>query len=168
MAINTHDHVANRDKLKEVQNYSQAFELVKCAVSDVFNIRRAGLSLILQGMPSSLGAYHILGSNVIVVNRFILELIKNTGKSIEEYNSYLFTVLGHEYLHSFGILEEYKVRNMVLELCKSFFGEDHPTNLLAKDPVGLFPQIRQVSSDKFENRFEIIKEFDKCNQYYIQ
>ncbi|MGB8449204.1 MAG: hypothetical protein WCE25_05765, partial [Nitrososphaeraceae archaeon] len=71
----------------------------------VFDMRRAGLSLILQGMPSGLGAYHILGSNVIVLNRFVLEIIKNTGRSIEEYNSYLFTVLAHEYIHSFGILE---------------------------------------------------------------
>ena len=57
---------------------------------------------------------------------------------------------------------------MILEICKNFFGEDHPTNLLAKDPVSLFPQLRHISSDKFENRFEIVKEFDKSNQYYIQ
>ena len=168
MAISSQEHIANRDKLLEVRNYNQAFELVKYAVSAVFDMRRAGLSLILQGMPSGLGAYHILGSNVIAVNRFVLDIIKNTGRSIEEYNSYLFTVLAHEYLHSFGILEEYTVRKMILELCKNFFGEDHPTNLLAKDPVSLFPQLRRVSNDKFENRFEIVKEFDKSNQYYIQ
>jgi len=168
VAINSREHVINRDKLLEVENYNQTFELVKYAVSAVFDMRRAGLSLILQGMPSGLGAYHILGSNVIVLNRFVLEIIKNTGRSIEEYNSYLFTVLAHEYLHSFGILEESTVRKMILELCKNFFGEDHPTNLLAKDPVSLFPQLRHIFSDKFENRFEIVKEFDKSNQYYIQ
>ena len=98
----------------------------------------------------------------------MLEIIRNTGRFIEEYNSYLFTVLAHKYLHSFGILEEYTVRKMILELCKNFFGEDHPANLLAKDLVSLFPQLRHVSNDKFENRFEIVKEFDKSNQYYIQ
>ena len=168
MVFSSREHILNRDKLLEVKNYDQTFELVKYAVSAVFDMRRAGLSLILQGMPSGLGAYHILGSNVIVLNRFVLEIIKNTGRTIEEYNSYLFTVLAHEYLHSFGILEEYTVRKMVLELCKNFFGENHPTNLLAKDPVSLFPQLRHVSGNKFENRFEIVKEFDKGNQYYIQ
>ncbi|MGA7009447.1 MAG: hypothetical protein WB612_06870, partial [Nitrososphaeraceae archaeon] len=71
MAINSREHVINRDKLLEVENYNQTFELVKHAVSAVFDMRRAGLSLILQGMPSGLGAYHILGSNVIVLNRFV-------------------------------------------------------------------------------------------------
>jgi hypothetical protein len=119
-------------------------------------------------MPTSLGAYHILGSNIIVVNKFVLDGIKKTAKNIEEYNSYLFMVLAHEYLHSFGIVEEFTVRKMTLELCKNFFGVEHSTYLLAKDPLILFPQLRLMPRNRFDNRFEIVKEFDKSNQSYIQ
>jgi hypothetical protein len=162
------DHITNRSKLIEVKDYDQAFELVKFAVSAIFDMRRAGLSLILQGMPTSLGAYHILGSNIIVVNKFVLDGIRSLAKSIEEYNSYLFMVLAHEYLHSFGIVDEYKVRKMILDLCKKFFGEEHPAYMLAKDPLVLFPQLRRMPNNIFDNKFEIIKEFDKSNQSYIQ
>ena len=158
----------NRNRLIEVKDYNQAFELVKSAISIVFDMRRAGLSLILQGMPTSLGAYHILGSNIIVVNKFVLDGIKEIAKTIEEYNSYLFMVLAHEYLHSFGIVEEFTVRKMTMELCESFFGLEHPTYLLAKDPLILFPQLRFMPRNKFDNRFEIVKDFDKSNQSYIQ
>ena len=42
-------------------------------------------------------------------------------KSPEEYNSYLFMVLAHEYLHSFGIVDELQIRNLIY-LCKSLLG----------------------------------------------
>jgi hypothetical protein len=162
------NHTVNRNKLMQVKDYNQAFELVKFAISTIFDMRRAGLSLILQGMPTSLGAYHILGSNVIVVNKFVIDGIKSTAKTTEEYNSYLFMVLAHEYLHSFGIVEELRVRKMTLELCEIFFGVDHPTYLLAKDPLVLFPQLRSMPKSSFDKTFEIVKEFDKSNQNYIQ
>jgi len=57
------------EKILKMKNFNDAFELVKLAVNSKFNMHRAGLSLILQGLPSRIGAYHILGSNVIVVNR---------------------------------------------------------------------------------------------------
>ena len=161
-----------RKKLDEVKNFEEAFELVKYAVSLIFDMRRAGLSLILQGMPTSLGAYHVLGSNVIAMNSSLLSLIKRFSKSNEDYNSYLFMVLAHEYLHSFGILSEEKVRQMTVELCRKFFGEQHPSAYLAINPLGLFPQILQSrdlhGKTGFESSFEIVKNFDKTNQTYIQ
>lgn len=136
------DQITNKVKLIEVKDYNQTFELVRFAVSAVFDMRRAGLSLILQGMPTSLGAYHILGSNIIVVNKFILDGIRRLAKSVEEYNSYLFTVLAHEYLHSFGIIDEYEVRKMTLDLCKSFFGGNRANGsciYTCKGPISSVP-----------------------------
>ncbi|MGB6627142.1 MAG: hypothetical protein WBE61_03315, partial [Nitrososphaeraceae archaeon] len=100
-----------REQILKLKDFNEAYELVKLTVNTKFNMQRAGLSLILQGLPSRIGAYHILGSNVIVVNRTILDIIRQH-KSIEEYNSYLFMVLAHEYLHSFGIVDEFRVRQM--------------------------------------------------------
>jgi hypothetical protein len=151
-----------------LKDFNEAFELVKLAVSAKFNMHRAGLSLILQGLPSRIGAYHILGSNVIVVNRTILDIIRQH-KSIEEYNSYLFMVLAHEYLHSFGIVDEFRVRQMAYDLCSSLLGNEHPASIMTKeDPSALFPELTLLRQNKFDEHFEVVKNFDTAGQSYIQ
>ena len=139
-------------------------------------MHRAGLSLVLQGLPTNLGAYHVLGSNMIILNRRILDIIRKR-KSGEEYNSYLFMVLTHEYLHSFGIVEELQVRNMTYDLCRSMLGEDHVACKMARyQPWAVFPELNlyqnstdstNISNDSFEKTFEVVKNFDKATQSYI-
>lgn len=156
------------ERILKIKDFNEAFELVKLAVNSKFNMHRAGLSLILQGLPSRIGAYHILGSNIIVVNRTILNMIQQH-KSIEEYNSYLFMLLAHEYLHSFGIIDELEVRQMTYDLCSSFLGIDHPASMMAKgDPSTLFPELTLLKADRFDEQFEVIKNFDKTTQAHIQ
>jgi hypothetical protein len=155
-------------RLTKLKDFNEAFELVKDAVNAKFNMHRAGLSLILQRMPTNLGAYHILGSNVIVMNKLILNIIKEF-KSSAEYNSYLFMVLSHEYLHSFGIVDEFQVRNMTYDLSVSLFGKGHMISQMAKeDPSSIFPELNLLRQHIFERNFEIIENFDRTNQYYIQ
>ena len=140
-------------------------------------MHRAGLSLILQGLPNNLGAYHILGSNMIILNRRILDKIRQ-GKSTEGYNSYLFMVLAHEYIHSFGIVDEIEVRNMTYDLCKYLLGEDHIASIMARyQPWAVFPELNinennntdsnNITSNSFEKNFEIVRNFDKTTQSYI-
>jgi len=81
-----------QSKLLSVKNFNDVFELVKSAVDAKFKMHRAGLSLVLQVLPTQLGAYHILGSNMIIMNKRILDIIKSK-KSLLEYNAYLFMVL---------------------------------------------------------------------------
>jgi hypothetical protein len=153
-------------KVLKLRDFDDAFELVKFAVEEKFKMHRAGLSLVLQGLPGSLGAYHVLGSNMIIVNRRILNLIKDI-KTTVEYNSFLFTVLTHEYLHSFGITDEFRVRNMTHEICKSLLGDGHPATLMARyEPWSVFPELRSLQNS-FDHRFELIKEFDKGSHSYI-
>lgn len=129
-------------------------------------MHRAGLCLVLQGLPGSLGAYHVLGSNMIIVNKRILNLIKGI-KTKVEYNSFLFTVLTHEYLHSFGIIDEFRVRNMTHEICRSLLGEGHPATVMARyEPWSIFPELGSLQNN-FDHKFELIKEFDKSSQSYI-
>jgi hypothetical protein len=155
-------------RLTKLKDFNEAFELVKDAVNAKFDMHRAGLSLILQRMPTNLGAYHILGSNVIVMNKLILNIIKEF-KSSAEYNSYLFMVLSHEYLHSFGIVDEFQVRNMTYDLSVSLFGKGHMISQMAKeDPSSIFPELNLLRQHIFERNFEIIENFDRTNQYYIQ
>ena len=156
-----------RIKLSKVKDFNETFELVKSAVDAKFKMHRAGLSLVLQVLPTQLGAYHMLGSNMIIMNKRILDIIK-LRKSLLEYNAYLFMVLCHEYFHSFGIIDEKQVRIMTYDLCQSLLGDDHPSALMARyEPWKVFPELQLYQTNKFENRFEIIKNFDKTTQSYI-
>jgi hypothetical protein len=156
-----------QSKLFLVKDFNETFELVKSAVDAKFKMHRAGLSLILQVLPTQLGAYHVMGSNMIILNKRILDIIKSK-KSLLEYNSYLFMVLCHEYLHSFGIMDEVQVRRMTYTLCQSLLGEEHSASLMARDqPWKVFPELQLDHTNKFGNTFEIIKNFDKTTQSYI-
>ena len=157
-----------RDKIFYLSDFNEAFELVKFTVESRFKMHRAGLSLILQGLPTILGAYHVIGSNLIIVNKRILNIIKNY-KSQEEYNSYLFMVLTHEYLHSLGVIDELQVRKMTYDLISSLVGEDHIAARMARyQPWDLFPELRYFQNNSFEQKFEIIKNFDNTTQSYIR
>ncbi len=156
-----------QDRLLQVKDFNETFELVKSAVDSKFKMHRAGLSLILQVLPTQLGAYHVLGSNMIIMNKRILSIIKSK-KSLLDYNSYLFMVLCHEYLHSFGIMDEIQVRRMTYDLCQSLLGKDHCASMMAKyQPWDVFPELKLYQTNNFEPNFEIIKNFDKTTQSYI-
>jgi hypothetical protein len=166
--ITTEDKINNNDKLRNLKDFDEVFEFVKYSVNIIYEMKRAGLSLMLHKMPTRVGAYHVLGSNVIAINSILLGLVREYSASNLEYNSYLFTVLLHEYLHSFGILEEHKVRQMCLDLCEKFFGQKYMVTAIAKDPLKIFPQLGSVNYGRFENEYKLIKNFDNSNQTYIQ
>lgn len=165
----TAQHVQFREKVASLKDFNEAFELVKSVVLQKFRMHRAGLSLILQMMPSNLGAYHMLGSNAIVMNSYLLAAVRKIAGSTEEYNSYLFMVLAHEYLHSLGIVEENTVRQMTFELCKWMLGDDHAATRMAKeDPSTIYPELRSLMQSRFSRDFQVVRNFDKTNQTYIQ
>lgn len=156
------------ERLKNIRGFEDAFELVKAAVHEQYKMRRAGLNLLLQDMPNFIGAYHVLGSNFIVVNRYVLNAIKTIARSKEEYNSYLFVVLAHEYLHSLGIIDEFRVRDLTYKICNALFGATHMTTKMAKeDPTSLYPELKKLMVTKFGNDFEMIRDFDRSNVSYI-
>jgi hypothetical protein len=157
------------ERIANLKDFDETFELVKTVVLQKFKLHRAGLSLILQMMPSSLGAYHMLGSNAIVVNTYLLTTLKRIVKSTEEYNSYIFMVLSHEYLHSLGIVDENTVRQMTFELCKWMLGNDHTATKMAKNgPSAIYPELRSLMQSQFGRDFQVVKNFDRSNQTYIQ
>lgn len=157
------------EKIANLKDFDETFELVKAVVLQKFKLHRAGLSLILQMMPNSLGAYHMLGSNAIVVNTYLLTTLKRIVKSTEEYNSYIFMVLSHEYLHSLGIVDENTVRQMTFELCKWMLGNDHTATKMAKNgPSAIYPELRLLMQSQFGRDFQVVKNFDRSNQTYIQ
>jgi hypothetical protein len=169
MAVPTEQQMQFREKVANLIDFSEAFELVKSVVLQKFRMHRAGLSLILQMMPSNLGAYHMLGSNAIVMNSYLLAAVKKIAGSTEEFNSYMFMVLAHEYLHSLGIVDENTVRQMTFDLCKWMLGDDHAATKMAKeDPSTIYPELRLLMQSQFSSDFQVVGNFDKKNQTYIQ
>jgi hypothetical protein len=158
-----------RERVASLKDFNEAFELVKSVVLQKFRMHRAGLSLILQVMPSQLGAYHMLGSNAIVMNSYLLAAVRKIAGSTEEYNSYMFMVLAHEYLHSLGIVDENTVRQMTFDLCKWMLDEDHSATKMAKeDPSAIYPELRSLMQSQFSRDFQVVGNFDRKNQTYIQ
>jgi hypothetical protein len=78
-------------------------------------------------------------------------------------------VLAHEYLHSLGIVNENAVRQMTFELCSWMLGNGHAATKMAKeDPSSLYPQLRSLIQTRFSSDFQLVGNFDKTNQTYIQ
>jgi hypothetical protein len=155
------------EKLESANSFNEIFDLVKSSVEAVLHIHRAGLTLVLSELPNYIGAYHVVGSNMIVMNRPMLKAIEKIAKDRVEYNSFIFTILAHEYLHSLGYMDEGMVRPLDKMVCKKVFGENHPATKMAMgDLFKIYPQLQFVPHNPRRD-FEVITEFDKSSMSYI-
>jgi len=157
-----------RERLDQSKNFGDLFELVKRAVKIVLGHERAGLMLYLGNLPLQVGAFHQIGSNGIVMNKRLLNLMLRSSNSVTEVNSFIFSILLHEYLHSLGYLDETEVRRLVHKISAAVFGTDHPTGKMILS--GLFPKIPpselQPQGDE-DLELELIRDFERSNQSYI-
>ncbi|MEM4311780.1 MAG: hypothetical protein QXX95_05265 [Nitrososphaerales archaeon] len=154
-------------RLENSDSFDDIFELVKRAVENGIRKHRAGLTLVLADLPNFVGAYHIMGGNMIVLNRSLLNLVKLKAKSKGEVNSFIFTILMHEYLHSLGFADEKLVRDLVYKICMEQLGKEHFATRIAKDPLSLlYPEILNLPMS-LNKDFEVVKNFDKNSRSYI-
>ncbi|MGC8664714.1 MAG: hypothetical protein ACP5SE_03485 [Nitrososphaeria archaeon] len=154
------------EKLRNKMSFGEIFELVKAIVEKHLKLHRAGLTLLLENLPTYVGAYYPEGSNYIVLNKALITKLRNFIKEELEYNSFILMILMHEYLHSLSFYNEKEVRLMVAEIAKKEFGEEslpyeHATSNWLKKYPGLNVPVRT------ENSFEVIREFDLNSQPYI-
>lgn len=117
-----------------------------------------------------IGAFHPMGSNIIVMNKQPLEVaLKSTEKQV--FNAYCFHLLLHEYLHSLGYVNEEDVRELTHEVCRLALGNDNPATIMAKKGIGAyFPKVtyfRQKSPLPRDLKIEIIRDFDRSSVSYI-
>ena len=131
--------------------------------------RRGGLMLYLANLPPQIGALHQVGSNSIVLNRLVLKAIESLAKSRRELNSFIYTILLHEYLHSLGYIDEQETRILTVKITREVFGDFHPATKMAKNPMAYYPEI-QHQLNKLplkEGKPEIVKDFDRSSQKYF-
>lgn len=98
------------------------------------------------------GAFHPVGSNIIVVNRTPLDTALQT-KDKRIFNAYCFHLFLHEYLHSLGYIDEDEVRELTCELCRLALGSNHPATKMAENGITTyFPKVAYLPLDDYSNR----------------
>jgi len=162
------------EKLDDCNTLAEIFELVKQSVKRFLNRHRSGLMLGLAdlGMKRGyfVGAFHLVGSNIIVMNRTPLETaLQTVDKRI--FNAYCFHLLLHEYLHSFGYIDEEEVRDLTQDVCRLALGNSHPATVMAEQGIDVyFPNVtyftRQSSLPR-DIQIELVKDFDSSSVGYI-
>ena len=123
--------------LEKAREVGDIFEIVKQSVRESLGRSRAGLMLGLSPLGWSpqgfVGAYHQVGSNLIVMNSSLLKRISK--ESPDKLKYYTYHLLLHEYLHSLGILDEGRVRAVTLMVSSEIFGEKHMVTKIAENSV---------------------------------
>jgi len=126
------------------------------------------MMLFLDDLPIQLGAYHPLGTNNIVLNRNLVQIVESALKSRRVVNALIYNLLLHEYLHALGGLSEFEVRQMVYEITKECFGEDHIVTVIAqKSPWSLLKGIPLEGVSAPKHVIEIVKDFEKTDKYIV-
>jgi len=157
-----------RSRLENATKYSEIWEIVKDTVKFTLQKHRRGMMLFLDDLPIQLGAYHPLGTNNIVLNRTLVQIVENTIKSKHVVNALIYNLLLHEYLHALGEYSELSVRQIVYEIAKKCFGKNHITTLIAKkSPWTLLKGIPLETVNAPKRVMEIVKDFEKTDKYIV-
>jgi hypothetical protein len=151
------------------KNFGDVFEVVKKTVENSLGQRRSGLMLYLAELPEQIGAFHGVGTNGIVMNKRALDAVTHSARTIREINSYVYSILLHEYLHSLGHIDERQVRKLVYEISKENLGPDHPaTEIAHKGPAIIFPGVGEPTLRERSENVELITDFDRSTDTYIK
>ncbi|MGB9741088.1 MAG: hypothetical protein ACP5IM_03555 [Candidatus Bathyarchaeia archaeon] len=157
-----------RKRLEEAKNYGEIWEVVKDTVEFSLRKRRGGMMLFLDDLPLQLGAYHPLGTNNIVLNRQLVQIVKEAIKSKRVVNALIYNLLLHEYLHALGAYSEFEVRQLVYEVARRCFGEEYVATVIAKrSPWALLRDIPLEAIKLPKKVMEIVKDFEKTDRYII-
>nr|AHM02017.1 hypothetical protein Ta0728 [uncultured miscellaneous Crenarchaeota group] len=157
-----------RSRIDEAEGFSGVWEIVKDTVKASLGEQRLGMLLFLDDLPLHLGAYHPLGTNNIVLNRSLVNIVEAVTKSRRLVNAFVYSLLTHEYLHALGHISEAEVRSLVYDVSRACFGDDHiVTTLAEKSPWVLIKGIPLSTIAAPKQAMEIVKDFEKPNQGYI-
>jgi hypothetical protein len=157
-----------RRRLENAKSYGEVWDVVRDSVEISLQKRRSGMMLFLDDLPIQLGAYHPLGTNNIVLNRALVQIVEAALESKRVVNALIYNLLLHEYLHALGEFSELEVRRLVLEVARKCFGEDHVATVVAKkSPWVLLKGIPLGNVNIPKRVMEIVKDFEKTNKYIV-
>jgi hypothetical protein len=158
----------NRRALSSAQGFDSIFEMVKVATERKLGMHRAGLTLVLGDIPNSVGAYHQMGSNAIVMNRNILRIVEKLSRTRSKRNAYVFMILLHEYLHTLGYTSDKQVRDLGKEISDFYLGRKHMAGEMAVRPLDqFFPDLTTLSGFRDKGEYQTVRRFDSSSTPYI-
>jgi hypothetical protein len=154
------DSRALAEDLERAEGFDDIFRVVRSAVRRVLGRERPGLGLAMSDLPSGVGAYWPVTGNLIVMNEGLVATMRRMSTSTLEFNSFVYVILSHEYLHSLGYWGEGPVRSVTAEVTRSVFGEEHPATKMAEgDLWERYPFLR-LSPGGRGRRLRMVKGFD--------
>ena len=164
--INIHNTPVE-ESLDNLMDYDRIFSIVKKSVKTVLGKERSGLGLALSDLPVTLGAFWQVGGNYIVMNEVLVKAMSRIAKTPREFNSFVYTILTHEYLHSVGYIDEFQARQMTALVAKQTFGSEHPAVIMSSGDIWkqypLFLSLRGGDGSVLK----IISRFDTDSTSYI-
>ena len=150
------------------KSYAEVWQIVKHTVETSLCKNRGGMMLFLDDLPLQLGAYHPVGTNNIVLNRNLVEIIEASEQSKLVVNALVYTLLLHEYLHALGDLSEEGVKRTVFLVAQKCFGDDHIAVVIArKSPWVLLRKIPVSAMNAPKRVMQIVRDFEKTSKYIV-
>jgi hypothetical protein len=155
-------------RLDNASDYSEVWQIVKDTTETALSKRRSSMMLFLDDLPLQIGAYHPVGTNNIVLNRRLVEIVEATLSDKRTVNALIFNLLLHEYLHALGELSEIEVRRQVVVVAAKTLGENHvATDLARKSPWILLKNIPAQAANSPKRVMQIVRNFEKTDRYIV-
>ena len=155
-------------RLDTAKNYGEVWLIVKDTVEFSLGKRRGSMMLFLDDLPLHLGAYYPVGTNNIVLNRGLIEIVEASISNKRVVNALVYNLLLHEYLHALGELSETIVRGQVIEVVGVCFDDEHIATVIAqKTPWVLLQNISLLALNAPKRVMEIVKDFEKTGEYIV-
>jgi hypothetical protein len=155
--------------LESRADYDAVFRVVRDAVHRVLGIERPGLGLGLSNLPPYVGAYWQVTGNLIVMNEGLVQAMRANAESPLEFNSFVYVILAHEYLHSLGYLDEAAVRKVTAHVTRTAFGPDHPATRMAEGDLWRQYPFLAYAPGGTGQRLKVVSRFDLAStQNYIR
>jgi hypothetical protein len=154
--------------LDTAKDYAAVWKIVKETVEFAVGQRRDSMMLFLDDLPLQLGAYYPVGTNNIVLNRALVEIVEASMSDKPTVNALVYNLLLHEYLHALGEMSETGVRREVVEVAKKCFGDQHIATVVAcKSPWVLLKDLPLGPFNSPKRVMEIVKDFEKTGKYVV-
>ena len=80
-------------RLDAAKNYAEVWQMVKETVQFSLGKRRDSMMLFLDDLPLQLGAYYPIGTNNIVLNRSLVEIVEASVSSKPTVNALVYNLL---------------------------------------------------------------------------
>ncbi len=166
MSNNNSENLQFSECLDRAKNYAEVWQIVQQTAEYALGKRRNSMMLFLDDMPLGLGAYYPVGTNNIVLNRSLVDVVESQFSDKPTINALVYNLLLHEYLHALGDMSEVGVRRDVAVVAQKSFGEEHIATVLArKSPWVLLKNLPLGQMGSSKRPMEIVRDFEKTGRY---